>query len=1094
MADRSVVYRLRAEIGQFKAQMAQAGASVRTAADQMTGATREGERFRRGLSGLGDTAGKVGLVAAGGLAAATKAAIDWETAWAGVMKTTDGTAAQMDALEGSLRELARTMPATHEEIAATAEAAGQLGVAREDVASFTKTMIQLGETTNLTADEAATSIAQMANVMGTAPEDIDNLGAALVALGNDGASTERDIIQMAQRISGAGAQIGLAEPQILAIANATASMGIEVEAGGTAVSRVFTELAKAVATGGPKLSAFAETAGVTTDEFSRLFKETPAEAFAAFTQGLDRINQSGGNVFGTLKELGLSDVRVSDALLRMAASGDLLTDSLNLGDEAWTESSALAEEFAKRAGTTASEVQVAWNNIKDAGIDLGATILPVLSEGASAVTTMTNAFQSLPGPVKSTTASLLGITAVLGGGLWFTAKAINGVASMRSSLADLATTAPRAGAALRGLVRGGVIVAGLYAIAEAGKAIEDSFDDSTAPNVERLTAALLGATDADFAAEFGGNISDALDLIDTGKFEEIGAGMADVASKGGALGEALFGSLGGRASLDLRDRLDEATASFAALDEAMTGIVASGGPERATEAFEALADAEGWSKDQRAEVLDQLPEYADALQGTANEATLTAEATDTLGRSLGDAVPLTEDMVDALKEAREGASESASSFVNLGESLNDSEVSLGGWIAEMERGAKALREFQANAKAAAKNGLDEGLIQSLQEAGEEGAMRMEQLAGATDKEIKRANRAWRSGQNATDSYVNSIEDLLRELLGLPSRTPVEVTLRGDKETMAALRRIRQEAQSVAGDYRINYIVTQTNAFNKRNAEAAQGLGPGTGRAVGGFTGIGGKYEPAGIVHRGEVVLPQEIVRRDKSMLMSRYGHLPNMGGLPGMASGGLAGATWIPAGMDDLPRTLKGLNGALRSSEKALEKETDKRNDLTSSMGSLSSAVSGLVTSDIFAGSSNVWASGGTFADAISRLNADIATGTMLQSNIGILGSKGLDGAALDALLSGPNGATNAAEFAGRSSADLAQYEQLFNQRASIAASTGASAASAAYGAQNAALAAGVATLTAEVKTIKAVITGSQKAASKANKRGASQASRSGKK
>src|SRR5690606_5838323 len=121
-----------------------------------------------------------------------------------------------------------------------------------------------------------------------------------------------------------------------------------------------------------------------------------------------------------LKALGLSDVRVSDALLRMAASGDLLTESLDLGNEAWEESTALTDEFAKRAGTTAAEMQIAWNNVKDAAIDVGAAALPVLSKLAEVVTGVTKAFGSLPQPVKSVTTGLLGIAALFGGGLWFT--------------------------------------------------------------------------------------------------------------------------------------------------------------------------------------------------------------------------------------------------------------------------------------------------------------------------------------------------------------------------------------------------------------------------------------------------------------------------------------------------------------------------------------------------------------------------------------------------------------------------------------------------------------------------------------------------
>ena len=139
------------------------------------------------ISTLGRGFSIAGGLAAAGLGAVTKAAMDWETAWAGVEKTVDGTASEMDALESSLRSLATSMPATHREIAAVAEAAGQLGIAREDVASFTKTMVQLGETTNLSADTAATSLAQFMNIMGTSAASVGRLGATLVALGNDGA-------------------------------------------------------------------------------------------------------------------------------------------------------------------------------------------------------------------------------------------------------------------------------------------------------------------------------------------------------------------------------------------------------------------------------------------------------------------------------------------------------------------------------------------------------------------------------------------------------------------------------------------------------------------------------------------------------------------------------------------------------------------------------------------------------------------------------------------------------------------------------------------------------------------------------------------
>lgn len=72
------------------------------------------------------------------------------------------------------------------------------------------------------------------------------------------------------------------------------------------------------------------------------------------------------------------------------------------------------------------------------------------------------------------------------------------------------------------------------------------------------------------------------------------------------------------------------------------------------------------------------------------------------------------------------------------------------------------------------------------------------------------------------------------------------------------------------------------------------VGPFVGMAEGGYTGPGGKYEPAGVVHRGEWVTQAERVREPGAMrfldAFNRYG----MKLLPGFAAGGLVGA--VPAG------------------------------------------------------------------------------------------------------------------------------------------------------------------------------------------------------
>lgn len=453
MATRDIVVRVRAEIASFRKDMDAAAAKAKETAQKTEAA---GKTAESGIGRLAQTAKahekawsqvSTGMVAGGtaivgALGISTKAAMDWESAFTGVKKTVDGTPAQLAKVESGLRGLAKTLPSTHAEIAGVAEAAGQLGVARDDVVGFTKTMIDLGESTNLTAEDAATNIAQISNVMGTMDREgtagVERFGSALVALGNDGASTEAEILSMAQRIAGAGATIGATEADVLALSNTLASMGVRAELGGGVTTRVLLKMRSAVDEGGEALQAFADVAGMSMDEFAAKFRSAPVEALDLVSKGIYRVNEAGGNVTATLKDMGIKGTEETQVMLALANSGDLLADSLKLGATAWEENSALAKEAGERYKTAESKVRIAWNNIKDAAIDAGSAILPAVATIAESVADMVNAWQQLPGPVKSAVSLLGGVAgvALLAGGAFM--KLAPTVVGTVNGLRDLA--------------------------------------------------------------------------------------------------------------------------------------------------------------------------------------------------------------------------------------------------------------------------------------------------------------------------------------------------------------------------------------------------------------------------------------------------------------------------------------------------------------------------------------------------------------------------------------------------------------------------------------------------------------------------------
>ncbi|EGO8829116.1 phage tail tape measure protein [Enterococcus faecalis] len=392
---------------------------------------------------VGDSMTKgITLPIAGAVGAVTTAAVKWESAFTGVKKTNDEmidsngkVIYSYDDLEKGLRDLAKELPASHTEIANVAEAAGQLGIQTDKVVGFTKTMIDMGESTNMSADSAATSLARFANITGMSQDKFSNLGSAIVDLGNNLATTESEITEMGLRLAGAGKQIGMTEGDIVGFAAALSSVGIEAEAGGSAFSRLMVQMQLATETGveafaplkqavaeqgvswesfvhavnwgGKELTAvskqmgiptselkkmykeaskasgsledFANVTGRTGEEFAQLFKSNPSQALIEFIQGLKDSEKHGISAIKVLDDMGITEVR-----LRAANASDVFEGAVKRGNSAFKENTALANEAGKRYETTEAKLGMLKNEFVNMGIDLGGPFVDALRSALQA--------------------------------------------------------------------------------------------------------------------------------------------------------------------------------------------------------------------------------------------------------------------------------------------------------------------------------------------------------------------------------------------------------------------------------------------------------------------------------------------------------------------------------------------------------------------------------------------------------------------------------------------------------------------------------------------------------------------------------------
>src|SRR5690606_11394243 len=143
---------------------------------------------------------------------------------------------------------------------------------------------------------------------------------------------------------------------------------IEAEAGGTAMSTVLKRMQNAVSLAGEDLDKFAAVARMSAEEFARAFQADPAAALQAFIDGLAASSAAGENLTLILSDLGITGIRESDTLLRLAGANETLRSALETATQAWDENIALQNEVAQRYATTESQLAMFRNQLADVAV------------------------------------------------------------------------------------------------------------------------------------------------------------------------------------------------------------------------------------------------------------------------------------------------------------------------------------------------------------------------------------------------------------------------------------------------------------------------------------------------------------------------------------------------------------------------------------------------------------------------------------------------------------------------------------------------------------------------------------------------------
>lgn len=479
------------------------------------GIRRNDAALSRARGGLVDAAaGFFALKAAIGSPIA--AAVEFESAMADVTKVVEfDTPEAFQKFRNELIALSKEVPISVNGLAAIAAAAGQAGIAGEELVAFTNAAAKIGVAFDISADEAGTAMAKLMTGLGMTVEEVGLLADAMNHLSNAQASSASEILDVVRRVGAQGKQFGFTATEVSAFASAMIAAGAQSDVAATS----FRNMGKALTMGESatkRVSGGLGKLGLDTVKLAKMMQE---DAVGTTVMVLEKIAEMPKEMQAALSnDIFGSEARALGPLL---TNLDLLKGSLDLvGDQGNFAGSAF-REFEVRAKTSENAMQIFGNRLSAIKVIIGASLLPAINdliEGLSPMLDQFAAFSTANPEIISgivgTAAAFVGLKASISALTFVGLLGRGGALSMLSVglKAIGATVIPMRAAAAANVA----YTATLAAMAGAGPL--------SAP--QRVSAAIKGMTMAVPGVTALGAAFSAL----TGVFSAVGASLAAISA------------------------------------------------------------------------------------------------------------------------------------------------------------------------------------------------------------------------------------------------------------------------------------------------------------------------------------------------------------------------------------------------------------------------------------------------------------------------------------------------------------------------------------------------------------------------------------
>lgn len=850
---RTVGVKLMADISQYTTQMRNAGKQARDFAGELDRAAKAGR-----LDAVADQAAMLGAGMVGLVGVAGKFAADFEKQMSHVKAATKASAKEMDQLRKAALQAGADTQFSATEAGKGIEELAKAGISTANIlGGGLKGALDLAAAGTMDVGDAAEVAASAMQQFKLKGSDVPHIADLLAAGAGKAQGSVHDMGMALNQAGLVAAQMGLSVEDTVGTLTSFASAGLLGSDAGTSLKTAMLMLANP------------------TEKAQGLMEELGIQTYNAQGQFIG-ISELAGQLKGRLGALtqeqrnaALATIFGSDAI--RAAS--ILYEQGQDGIDGWikkVDDSGYAAETAKtKTDNLIGDLERLKGSIESLAIESASASNSGLRTLVQGVERLVDGMAMIPGPVQST----IVVMAAVGGAMLLAgaaaAKLKRGTADM---LQELSETGPRGQQAARGLERVQNTAARAAIALAALQTASALMGTSTNPQVTQLandldrfrrSGELAGEAARLMGSDFE-NFRYDVNALDSGFWAGLDKGIAGTVEGFTGLGNVMDQSL------------TKATERLAAYDGALAEMVNSGRSQEAAEVFRRMAVEAAKSGVSVDELKKGFPQYAAALDAARTATTGATGATGQLAGGMSDLAGKageTEKAVEDLQKAFDQLFGAQMSADRANMEYKDGLIEL---RKELKDGTRTLDQNTVEGRKNVSSVLDQ--IDRIKDLRDARVAQGEQMDSANKKygrelgDLKATLRQMGYNKKQVDTLVGAYEQI-------PGRVATNVSTTGVGGVRAQLANLVVLQQALRKGVSMGTARAQAG-----DAAAARDRGL---FHAGGYTGPGGKYEPAGTVHREEFVIRQESTKKLRNTHPGWLEELNATGQLPGYARGGL---------------------------------------------------------------------------------------------------------------------------------------------------------------------------------------------------------------